>query len=132
MPNYDYRCGACGLQIEARHGIHEAGPATCESCGGVMRKEISTPAILFKGSGWAKKDARAASAAKPGAGSTGAAKGADSSAGEPSAGGTGGDKPGSGAPGSGAPGSGAPGSGAPGSGAPGGPAKPGGATTKAD
>ena len=26
-----------------------------------MRKELSTPAILFKGSGWAKKDAQAAS-----------------------------------------------------------------------
>jgi hypothetical protein len=30
-----------------------------------MRKAVSTPAIHFKGSGWAKKDARAAAKAAP-------------------------------------------------------------------
>jgi hypothetical protein len=30
-----------------------------------MRKALSTPAIHFKGSGWAKKDARAAAKAPP-------------------------------------------------------------------
>ena len=39
------------------HGINDTGPAACESCGGAMRKTISPPAIHFKGSGWAKKDA---------------------------------------------------------------------------
>lgn len=58
MPIYDYRCGACGREVEVSHGIHEAGPSTCDSCGGPMRKALSAPAIHFKGSGWAKKDAR--------------------------------------------------------------------------
>lgn len=59
MPLYDYRCGACGREIEVMHGIHERGPATCETCGGAMSKVLSRPAIHFKGSGWAKKDAAA-------------------------------------------------------------------------
>lgn len=63
MPVYDYRCSACGHEVEVTHGIHDAGPSACQSCGGPMRKALSTPAIHFKGSGWAKKDARAA--AKP-------------------------------------------------------------------
>jgi putative FmdB family regulatory protein len=64
VPTYDYRCTECANEIEVRHGIDASGPATCDSCGGAMRKALSTPAIHFKGSGWAKKDARAASKAK--------------------------------------------------------------------
>ena len=59
MPLYDYRCTSCGRQEEIIHGIHESGPATCQHCGGAMRKALSPPAIHFKGSGWAKKDAAA-------------------------------------------------------------------------
>jgi putative FmdB family regulatory protein len=65
MPTYDYRCVDCGLEVEVAHGIHDRGPSTCGSCGGVMRKAVSTPAIHFKGSGWAKKDARAAAKVAP-------------------------------------------------------------------
>ncbi len=64
MPLYDYRCTQCAREVEVMHGIHETGPEVCESCGGAMRKALSSPAIHFKGSGWAKKDA-AASARKP-------------------------------------------------------------------
>ena len=71
MPRYDYRCQACGYEIEVVHGIDGSGPTTSEVCGGAMRKAMSTPAIHFKGSGWAKKDYQAASKAK--------AKAADSS-----------------------------------------------------
>jgi putative FmdB family regulatory protein len=63
MPRYDYRCTACGQEVEVMHGIHDSGPTTCEHCGGAMRKALSAPAIHFRGSGWAKKDA-AASARK--------------------------------------------------------------------
>ncbi|MEX1295462.1 MAG: FmdB family zinc ribbon protein [Candidatus Limnocylindrales bacterium] len=63
MPLYDYRCTACGREVEVMHGINDAGPETCAHCGGAMRKALSPPAIHFKGSGWAKKDA-AASAGK--------------------------------------------------------------------
>lgn len=61
MPTYDYRCTECGTEIEVIHGIYAEGPAECDVCGGAMRKALSTPAIHFKGSGWAKKDAQAAS-----------------------------------------------------------------------
>lgn len=64
MPIYDYRCTACGNEVEVVHGIHAEGPTTCTVCGGQMRKALSPPAIHFRGGGWAKKDARAASSAK--------------------------------------------------------------------
>jgi len=61
MPIYDYRCGACGRTVEVIHAIGAEGPSSCEVCGGAMRKALSAPAIHFKGSGWAKKDAQSAS-----------------------------------------------------------------------
>ena len=64
MPVYDYACTVCDRTVEVTHGIHAHGPTTCEVCGGLMRKLLSPPAIVFKGSGWAKKDARASSHAK--------------------------------------------------------------------
>jgi putative FmdB family regulatory protein len=67
MPFYDYACQSCGRRIEVIHGVNAQGPETCEACGGPMRKLLSAPAIVFKGTGWAKKDARAAlrSSAQP-------------------------------------------------------------------
>ena len=44
------------------HGIFADGPTGCSICGGSMRKLLSAPAIHFKGSGWAKKDAQSAAA----------------------------------------------------------------------
>lgn len=63
MPVYDYVCSACRHRTEVIHGINEDGPRFCPACGkeGTMRKGFSTPSIVFKGSGWAKKD-RATSA----------------------------------------------------------------------
>jgi len=60
MPLYDYRCVECSTEIEVMHGIEGSGPQACTVCGGAMRKMLSTPAIHFKGSGWAKKDAQTA------------------------------------------------------------------------
>lgn len=64
MPLYDYRCTECGRVVEVIHGIYERGPETCQHCAGAMRKALSSPAIHFKGKGWAKKDAAAATAKK--------------------------------------------------------------------
>ena len=58
MPLYDYQCQSCGHVVEVMHGVNAQGPQTCERCAGSMRKLLSTPAIVFKGSGWAKNDAR--------------------------------------------------------------------------
>jgi putative FmdB family regulatory protein len=73
MPIYEYRCTACGNSVEVVHSINGTGPETCAVCGGAMRKALTTPAIVFKGSGWAKKDARSAS--KPAASGTAAKDG---------------------------------------------------------
>jgi len=69
MPIYEYACTACGRHIDVVHGIHAQGPSVCTECGGAMKKALTAPAIHFKGSGWAKKDARSAAAtATPAAG----------------------------------------------------------------
>jgi len=64
VPTYEYVCGSCARRIDVLHGIHAEGPRTCEACGGRLRKAISAAAVVFKGSGWAKKDA-ARAAARP-------------------------------------------------------------------
>ncbi|MEI7745303.1 MAG: FmdB family zinc ribbon protein, partial [Chloroflexota bacterium] len=58
MPIYDYLCTNCDHRADILHGINDPGPNFCPSCGqeGMMRKQFTTPAIHFKGSGWAKKD----------------------------------------------------------------------------
>jgi putative FmdB family regulatory protein len=57
MPIYDYVCHHCGHRFEVIHGLHDEGPKTCPVChSNEVRKAIATPAVHFKGSGWAKKD----------------------------------------------------------------------------
>lgn len=56
MPIYEYACTGCGRRLEVIHGIHETGPSECDACGGVMTKLLSPPAIVFRGTGWAKKE----------------------------------------------------------------------------
>lgn len=63
MPLYDYICDN-GHIVEVMHGVNDSGPAKCERCGAQMRKLLSTPAIVFKGSGWAKKDRSSKPAAR--------------------------------------------------------------------
>lgn len=63
MPLYDYICDN-GHITEVMHGVNDSGPAKCDRCGSDMRKLLSTPAIVFKGSGWAKKDRSSKPAAK--------------------------------------------------------------------
>jgi len=86
MPTYDYTCGSCGHQVEVVHGINDHGPRFCPQCGaeGTMKKAFASPAVHFKGSGWAKKDRRATSA--PGGTATRAKAGSDAASSEPGAG----------------------------------------------
>lgn len=81
MPIYDYICGNCRHRIEVIHGIHADGPRFCPACGaeGTMTKALTTPAVHFKGSGWAKKDRSSTSGTRGrsgGASSSGEAGGA--------------------------------------------------------
>lgn len=61
MPIYDYIC-VNGHVVEVVHRVHDPGPAVCPQCGAPVRKRIVPSAIHFRGSGWAKQDARNASA----------------------------------------------------------------------
>ena len=64
MPIYEYVCSACAHRTDILHGLNDTGPHFCPECGaeGTMRKAFAPPAIVFKGSGWAKKDRAASSA----------------------------------------------------------------------
>ena len=85
MPSYDYECRNCAHRVEVLHGVNDTGPTACERCGGPMRKLVSTPSIVFKGSGWAKKDARDARPAAPAGSSAGRSESGESSGGDSSA-----------------------------------------------
>jgi putative FmdB family regulatory protein len=75
MPTYDYLCSSCGQRVEIVHSIHGGPPEACPNCGaiGTLRKSFAPPAIVFKGTGWAKKERAAAraSAKKPSDGDAG-------------------------------------------------------------
>jgi putative FmdB family regulatory protein len=81
MPIYDYLCSNCGQTTEVIHGINAPGPRFCPACGaeGTLRKAFATPAVHFKGSGWAKKDRSSSSATRSKAGSTPASDSSDGS-----------------------------------------------------
>jgi putative FmdB family regulatory protein len=72
MPIYDYLCSNCGQTTEVIHGIHAPAPRFCPACGaeGTLRKAFAPPAVLFKGSGWAKKDRSATSTPRAKAGAS--------------------------------------------------------------
>jgi putative FmdB family regulatory protein len=81
MPTYDYVCGNCGHRIEVIHGVHAAGPDECPNCHarGQMRKAIVSPTVLYKGSGWAKKDRGASASTKAAAKAAGESGGSSTS-----------------------------------------------------
>ena len=77
MPLYEYQCEACNHRFERIQKFSDPPIETCPTCGGAVRKLISSPAIQFKGSGWyitdyAKKssgDAKSSGDTKPAASS---------------------------------------------------------------
>lgn len=58
MPIYDYVCPNCGHKAEVLRGVHDDAAQPCAACGAPMRRAFAPPAIVFKGSGWAKVDRR--------------------------------------------------------------------------
>ena len=66
MPTYDYECRSCGTVTELIHSMLEAGPSTCEKCGGELRRVLFPAGIIFKGSGFYRNDSRAGTAGSSG------------------------------------------------------------------
>src|SRR5919206_379977 len=65
MPLYEYKCDNCGQRFELIQKFSDPPAETCPKCGsGPVHKQMSSPAIQFKGSGWyitdyARKDSGA-------------------------------------------------------------------------
>ena len=52
MPIYDYFCESCEKTFEVSQKFTDEPLSTCKFCSGPVRKLLSAPAIVFKGSGW--------------------------------------------------------------------------------
>jgi putative FmdB family regulatory protein len=65
MPIYEYRCSACGHELESLQKLADAPLTTCPSCGKeTLTKLVSAAGFQLKGSGWYQTDFRG-SGAKP-------------------------------------------------------------------
>ena len=65
MPIYEYRCSACGHEVEALQKFSDAPLANCPSChAATLVKLLSAAGFKLKGSGWYATDFKG-SGAKP-------------------------------------------------------------------
>jgi putative FmdB family regulatory protein len=58
MPIYEYECLTCGTIFEKRQSFSEPAKADCPNGHSETRRLISSPAIVFKGSGFYINDSR--------------------------------------------------------------------------
>ncbi|TKB89596.1 MAG: hypothetical protein E8D41_13420 [Nitrospira sp.] len=52
MPIYEYQCESCTDRFEIKQSMKDDPLTTCPRCGKSVQRLISSPAIMFKGSGW--------------------------------------------------------------------------------
>jgi putative FmdB family regulatory protein len=52
MPIYEYQCEKCSRRFEVMQRMTEPLLATCEQCGGQVRRLISQSSFVLKGGGW--------------------------------------------------------------------------------
>jgi putative FmdB family regulatory protein len=52
VPIYEYQCDACAHKFEVKQSMKDDPLTACPRCGKQVRRLISSPAIMFKGSGW--------------------------------------------------------------------------------
>jgi len=79
VPTYEYRCKACGQELEVVQSFSDDPLTACEACGGLLRKLFGNVGIAFKGSGFYKNDSRGTSSATAGGGDKGGESGSGSS-----------------------------------------------------
>ncbi len=84
MPLYEYQCDACAHRFERIQKYSDPLVDVCPSCGGHVRKLLSSPAFQFKGSGFYITDYPKKSASDSGKGE--GAKGEEKSSGSSSPG----------------------------------------------
>jgi putative FmdB family regulatory protein len=91
MPLYEYQCELCEHRFERIQKFSDPPVETCPSCGGSVKKLLSSPAIQFKGSGWyitdyarksSKTEAKTGTDGKDAAASSASKESGDSSSGE--------------------------------------------------
>ena len=74
MPTYQYRCTACGHELEEFQSFTDDALTVCPVCGGQLRKVFNAVGVVFKGSGFyrtdSRTDSRTASAATDGGSSS--------------------------------------------------------------
>lgn len=57
MPIYEYRCDACGHQLDALQKLSDPPLTDCPACeSDGLRRLISRPSFRLKGSGWYETD----------------------------------------------------------------------------
>ena len=57
MPFYEYRCDACGHDVEALQKVNDEPLVDCPACGAAtLRRIVSAPAFRLKGTGWYETD----------------------------------------------------------------------------
>jgi len=52
VPIYEYQCESCQDKFEVKQSMKDDALTECPRCGKRVQRLISSPAIMFKGSGW--------------------------------------------------------------------------------
>ena len=52
VPIYEYQCEGCADKFEVKQSMKDDPLTICQKCGKHIQRLISSPAIMFKGSGW--------------------------------------------------------------------------------
>ena len=87
MPLYEYQCESCAKRFERIQKFSDPHATTCPSCGGPVKKLVSSPAIQFKGSGFYITDYAKKSSGDGGSAKTGGSSSSEDKAGDKGQGG---------------------------------------------
>jgi len=75
MPIYEYRCEACGYDLEVLQKIGDAPLTQCPQCGEErLRKQLTAAGFRLKGGGWYETDFKGKKPSKDTNGESAAAK----------------------------------------------------------
>lgn len=58
MPLYDYKCDDCQEIFEIKKSFEDKSEERCKSCSTIMTRQLTVPAVQFKGKGFYSTDNR--------------------------------------------------------------------------